>query len=48
MAKVKGIFLPQSHRATNRQTKKKVNAQEFHSGGIKMVYIFRTTLLKIK
>ena len=41
-------FLPQSHRATDRQTEQKVDAQELHSGGIKMVFIFRTLLIKIK
>ena len=32
---------------TDRQTEQKVDAQEFHSAGIKMVFIFSTLLIKI-
>ena len=30
------VFLPQSHRFTESQTGQKLDAQEFHSGGIKI------------
>ena len=33
---------------TDRQTEQKVEAKEFRSGDIKMVYIFRTSLIKNK
>ena len=46
---VKGFFCHKvTEPQTDRQTEQKVEAKEFRSGDIKMVYIFRTSLIKIK